>query len=251
MISTPAVADETNDTAPPTTAIDMVFERLLIDIVKGVHVAGARLPAERDLSKQLGTSRPTLREALRRLGEWNLVEPRRGSGVVVKPYRDWSIEVIPEYIRHGKPGPGQPTIARMVIDLFSLRRSMILEVLRYTVSRIPINASDASRAAVARAWSMRSNPKQFRREDFEVMRCIVESAGFVPGLWLLNRISQIWLNIADAVHFATAPHQDYVPALTSFFDLIDAGKANEAHDVIAAYLQRYDDAMVQALEMMT
>ncbi len=76
------------------TAIDAVFETLLKNIVGGAYPSGARLPAERELARQLGASRPTLREALRRLGEWNLVEPRRGSGVVVRPYRDWSIEVI-------------------------------------------------------------------------------------------------------------------------------------------------------------
>src|SRR5512139_3301210 len=93
---------------PTTTAIDAVFEKLLCDIVSGAHPPGSRLPAERELSRQVGASRPTLREALRRLGEWNLVEPRRGSGVVVRPYRDWSIEVIGAYLRYGKPGPNQP-----------------------------------------------------------------------------------------------------------------------------------------------
>src|SRR5947207_14095725 len=112
------------DLEPSTTAIDAVFEKLLADIVRGVHPAGTRLPAERELSRQLGASRPTLREALRRLGEWSLVEPRRGSGVVVRPYRDWSVEVIAAYLRYGKPEPGQPSVARMVIDMLSVRRAM-------------------------------------------------------------------------------------------------------------------------------
>src|ERR1700712_4786884 len=97
-----AVLQTPPETESPT-AIELVFERLLRDIVRGVHPSGTRLPAERELSRQLGASRPTLREALRRLGEWNLVEPRRGSGVVVRPYRDWSIEVIGGYLRYGKP----------------------------------------------------------------------------------------------------------------------------------------------------
>src|SRR5438477_13039340 len=113
-----------------TTAIDAVFEKLLSDIVRGAHPAGTRLPAERELSRQLGASRPTLREALRRLGEWNLVEPRRGSGVVVRPYRDWSLEVMAAYLKYGKPEPGQPTIARMVLDMLGIRRAVVVEVIR-------------------------------------------------------------------------------------------------------------------------
>src|SRR5690242_20922701 len=99
------------------TAIDAVFERLLADIVGGKHPAGSRLPAERELSRQLGASRPTLREALRRLSEWNLVEPRRGSGVVVRPYRDWSLEVLAGYMRHGKPEGNQPSLSRILLDM--------------------------------------------------------------------------------------------------------------------------------------
>ena len=61
-----------------TTAIDPVFESCSGNR-QWSPTAGARLPAERELSRMLGASPPTsLREALRRLGEWNLVEPRRG-----------------------------------------------------------------------------------------------------------------------------------------------------------------------------
>src|SRR5438270_7751623 len=154
---------------PTTTAIDTVFEKLLADIVGGVHPAGARLPAERELSRQLGASRPTLREALRRLGEWNLVEPRRGSGVVVRPYRDWSIEVIGGYLRYGKPEGSQPSIGRILVDLLAVRRAMVLEVIKLTASRVPKGGTAAARAAMARAWAMKDSPA-YAREDFEIMR---------------------------------------------------------------------------------
>src|SRR5882672_8931663 len=134
------------------TAIDAVFETLLKNIVGGTYPAGTRLPAERELARQLGASRPTLREALRRLGEWNLVEPRRGSGVVVRPYRDWSIEVLAAYLRYGKPEPGQPTIARILLDVLAMRRAVVIEVVRFTTRRVPKGGTAGARAAMARAW---------------------------------------------------------------------------------------------------
>jgi DNA-binding FadR family transcriptional regulator len=232
-----------------TTAIDQVFEKLLSDIVSGVHPAGSRLPAERELSRQLGASRPTLREALRRLGEWNLVEPRRGSGVVVRPYRDWSIEVLAAYLRYGKPEPGHPTIARILIDMLAMRRAVILEVIRLTAARIPKGGTAGARAAMARAWSLRATPG-FSREDFEVMRQVAEAARFTPGVWLLNRISKLWLDASGEIAFAVRLPEDYVPSYTKFFDLLEEGSADDAVTHMTEYFERLDSQISKALSVL-
>ena len=237
--------------APPeleVTAIDAVFERLLGDIIKGVHSAGSRLPAERELARQLGASRPTLREALRRLGEWNLVEPRRGSGIVVRPYRDWSIEVIGAYLRYGKPAANQPTLGRILIDMLAMRRAVVLEVIRLTANRVPAGSTQGARLAMARAWQLRDQ-QSYVREDFEVMRQMVEAAKFTPGLWLLNRIAEIWVEAASSVRFAVRPPDDYVAVHTKFFDLIENGKGDEAVALMSGYLERHDEAIVKLLQV--
>src|SRR5262245_23752541 len=112
-------------TLPPTaTAVEAVVESLLAEILRGAFPPGTRLPAEREMARMLGASRPTLREALRRLGEWNLVEPRRGSGIVVRPQSDWTIEVLPAFLRHGQP-PAGTTVVRMLLDLLAVRRVLL------------------------------------------------------------------------------------------------------------------------------
>ncbi|HSD87936.1 MAG TPA: GntR family transcriptional regulator [Kofleriaceae bacterium] len=237
------------DLTPTTTAIDAVFEKLLADIVSGTYTAGSRLPAERELSRQLGASRPTLREALRRLGEWNLVEPRRGSGVVVRPYRDWSIEVLAAYLRYGKPEQGQPTIGRILLDMLAIRRALVLEVIKLTASRIPKGGTAPARAAMARAWSMRDTPS-YAREDFEVMRQIAEGARFTPGLWLLNRISKLWMDSAGELRFAVKPPEDYVAVHSKFFDQLEAGEPDAAYKTMAEYLDRHDSALAKALQVL-
>lgn len=224
------------------TAIDQVFEKLLAAIVGGKFAAGARLPAERELSRQLGASRPTLREALRRLGEWNLVEPRRGSGVVVRPYRDWSIEVIGAYLRYGKPDAMQPTIARIVMDTLAIRRAVVLEVIRLLATRIPKHGTATARTAMARAWSLRDTP-QYAAEDFEVMRAMAEAAQFTPGLWLLNRIAKLWVEAAATIRFAVRPPDDYVAVYTKLFELCEARDADAAAKLMSDYLERHDSQL--------
>ena len=237
------------DPNPTTTAIDAVFEKLLADIVSGVYAAGSRLPAERELSRQLGASRPTLREALRRLGEWNLVEPRRGSGVVVRPYRDWSIEVIAAYLRYGKPDPGQPAIGRILLDMLAVRRALVLEVIKLTAPRIPKGGLANARAAMARAWSVRDQPA-YAREDFEIMRQVAEAARFTPGLWLLNRIAKLWLDAASELRFAVRPPDDYVSVHGKFFDQLEAGDADGAYKTMSEYLERHDALLEKALQVL-
>jgi len=238
------------DDSPDATAIDTVFEKLLADIISGVYAAGVRLPPERELSRQMATSRPTLREALRRLDEWNLVEPRRGSGIVVRPYRDWSIEVIAAYMRYGKPTEIQPSIGRIMIDMFAMRRELVVEVIRLVAGRVPKGGTRQARIAMARAWSLRDQPS-YAREDFEVMRHIVEAAKFTPGLWLLNRVAEIWIDAAASLRFMILAPDDYVQSHTKFFDLIEAGEADAAVALMSAYLDRHDRKIVDALALMT
>src|SRR2546429_9022678 len=52
-------------------------------IKSGEFPAGSRLPPERDLARQLGVSRPSVREALIALEVEGMVEVRIGSGIYV------------------------------------------------------------------------------------------------------------------------------------------------------------------------
>lgn len=60
-----------------------IAEQLRGLIDRGEFASGSRLPAERDLARQLGVSRPSVREALIALEVEGRVEVRVGSGVYV------------------------------------------------------------------------------------------------------------------------------------------------------------------------
>ncbi|MDO8772394.1 MAG: FadR/GntR family transcriptional regulator [Burkholderiaceae bacterium] len=67
----------------PQRLYRQIADQLRQLIAKGEFVVGNRLPAERDLAKQLGVSRPSVREALIALEVEGWVEVRTGSGIYV------------------------------------------------------------------------------------------------------------------------------------------------------------------------
>jgi DNA-binding GntR family transcriptional regulator len=64
-----------------------VARALKEEIVGGVYPVGSQLPTEGELCERFSVSRYTVREALRRLREDNLVSSRQGAGTVVAPRR--------------------------------------------------------------------------------------------------------------------------------------------------------------------
>jgi len=68
----------------PRRLYRQIADQIRALIKSGEFQAGARLPPERDLAKQLGVSRPSVREALIALEVEGLVEVRIGSGIYVQ-----------------------------------------------------------------------------------------------------------------------------------------------------------------------
>jgi GntR family transcriptional regulator, transcriptional repressor for pyruvate dehydrogenase complex len=68
----------------PRRLYRQIADQIRALIRSGEYGPGARLPPERDLAKQLGVSRPSVREAVIALEVEGLVEVRIGSGIYVR-----------------------------------------------------------------------------------------------------------------------------------------------------------------------
>lgn len=84
--------------APPTPAMtstarlprrsqeklsNQVYEAILTEIVQGRYPEGSKLPPEASLAQEFAVSRPVVREALARLRDDGLIQPRQGAGSFV------------------------------------------------------------------------------------------------------------------------------------------------------------------------
>ena len=232
------------------TAIDAVFERLLADIVSGTYAPGARLPAERELAKTLGASRPTLREALRRLGEWNLVQPRRGSGIAVQEVGDWMIDVLPSYLRYAEPGPESPSTPQLVKDMLRLRRTLMGEIMSMVAPRVPAAGLASVRADAHEAWARRKSNPKFTNGDLDVLRNLVGTTNFLPGLWMLNQMSGIYNDLAKSMGTVLAPSDGYLAAWDSVLDALEQGDCEQAISRLNEYLAAHDERLLALLELL-
>ena len=97
----------------PRRLYRQIADQIRTLIGSGEFAAGSRLPPERDLAKQLGVSRPSVREALIALEVEGLVEVRIGSGIYVQPPAEGGTR------RRGpeaEAGPFEVLRARQVIE---------------------------------------------------------------------------------------------------------------------------------------
>lgn len=98
----------------PRRLYRQIADQIRALIRAGEFAAGARLPPERDLAKQLGVSRPSVREALIALEVEGLVEVRIGSGIYVLAPNGRAAAAVPD--DDAPAGPFELLRARYVIE---------------------------------------------------------------------------------------------------------------------------------------
>jgi DNA-binding FadR family transcriptional regulator len=156
-----------------------VAEQLGSLIDRGEFRAGERLPPERELSKQLGVSRPVVREAMIALEIAGLVEVRGGAGAFVKRSRQGADRALAAL---ADPGPSP-------FDLIAARRLLEGEIAFTAASEIAAADIDAleqtiadMRADIAAGRDSRAADRAFHVRLAEATRNAVLPQ-LVDGMW--------------------------------------------------------------------
>lgn len=143
----------------------------------GEFGSGARLPPERELARQLGVSRPVVREAMIALEISGLVEVRGGAGAFVRPARPLSDDA-----GSSDPGPSP-------FDLINARRMLEGEIAFAAAAVVAEEDIAALQASIAQMRADIAAGKDSREADraFHVgIAGITGNAvlvGLVDGMW--------------------------------------------------------------------
>lgn len=204
----------------PVRLADQVASTLSEEIESGRLAEGDRLPTEVELVRQLGVSRTVVREALSRLRNAGLIEPRQGIGVFVLPRRTRPLDL-----------EAADTKAK-VLQIVEVRRAMEGEAAHLAATRAtPLDLARMRQAldAIDSAVAVGGDGVD---EDLAFHRSIAESTGntvLVSTLRYLGDVSRSGIRVTRANE---ARRNDFIEAVRAEHHAILA--AIEARDAEAA-----------------
>jgi len=158
-----------------TSISRQIAEQLRQAIVDGQFKIGQRLPTEDELAQRYGVSRPSVREALKRLAAQNLVRAKRGptgGNFVVQP----SYEELAESLSGA---------ATLLVGMGALGIEEIIEARRVLqgscLDQAVANADEQHFENIAKALQRQRNPaisdEEFCQADVAFHRALVDATG--------------------------------------------------------------------------
>lgn len=121
-----------NWTAPQRPAA-YAEQALVTEILEGTYPPGSKLPAERELAVQLGVTRPTLREALRRMESDGWLCVQQGKPTQVNDFwKEGGLNLLSSLVRNSQELP-----ANFIPNLLEVRLVMAPAYTRAAVEHYP------------------------------------------------------------------------------------------------------------------
>jgi len=205
-----------------------VFGLLCEDILGGHYEPGEKLPTQRTLAAELGVNMASVREAVKRLEQLDLVDVRHGDAMRV---RDWRAHGGLDVIGHllfRSDGMDLATLAA----LLEARRLMLAECARLAAGRrtpeqaerlaeLAARMADAEDAAAAQAL------------DFAFMTELVEAAGNVVFVLILNSIRRVYFDHAELFEGVVAEREELAPLYRRAALAIESGAPGRAAGALA------------------
>jgi GntR family transcriptional repressor for pyruvate dehydrogenase complex len=167
MTSPEQIARKDKPTEPLATEQVVAYVRRLIEA--GDLRSGQRLPAERELAKRIGVSRPSVRAALQSLAALGVVETRHGAGT---------------FVAVGPPTLGSEPLRFLAalhgftdIEMFESRRVLEVGVVGLAAERATSDDLAAIADAVAEGFAALDDPLTFLVHDITFHRAVAAASG--------------------------------------------------------------------------
>ncbi|MEM9475302.1 MAG: GntR family transcriptional regulator [Pseudomonadota bacterium] len=205
-------------------------------ILSGALLADDRLPSEAELADQFSVSRPTVREALKRLAAQSLIRTERGAfgGAFVR------------HLSYGEAQAQHITTSTLLLSMNAVRFDVACEA-RFALERActPLAASrrskthlTAMRAELARQALPELSDETFCASDVALHRALVDSAGNPVLSYQLAGAVEAMQPLMNMITFTARSRSRIVDLHTRLVDALEA-RCPEQADAVLAELQAY------------
>lgn len=218
-----------------------IMEQLKGLIESGELKNGEKLPPERLLAAELGTSRPTLREALAALEMLGYVEIVNGKGTFIRydPGRKSSVDVESLFDLEDSP-----------FQLMEVRKAVEPAAAALAAERITREELDELAEIMRRMDEVYATTGQFPSADdvlfhlrvahathnavfFEVMKVIAERMGH-----------PLWNVLKGKSHRQAGHSEAYLAEHRAVLNALRAGNVKQAHDAMTEHLERIEQDLL-------
>ena len=145
---------------PPLRPAETTESQLIEAILNNTFPVNSSLPAERELARQLGVTRPTLREALQRLTRDGWIEIRHGKSTRIRDYwREGNLTILGTIARRQKDLP-----PNFVSNLLQIRTLLAPTYFRMALINYPQEVLDF----LGGLQEISDDPVEFTRLDWNL-----------------------------------------------------------------------------------
>lgn len=210
---------------PAATNIAMVLRK---EILEGRYSYGDRLPAERSLADHFRASRGTVREALRRLEDTNLVTRRVGSGTFVN-YRE-------------RPDHEHVAEQTSPLELIEVRIAVEPHIVRLAVTNASGRDLARLRDALRNVLTAKDDPELFSRADEAFHLTLAECSKNPVMHWLYQHINDVrahaqWRATRDKI-LTPERIERYNADHMELFDAVEGRDIQRAVNAMKNHLER-------------
>lgn len=217
---------------PAERKADRVAHDLLGRIVSGEWQVGAVLPKEDELAESYGVNRGVIREAVKLLEVHRLVRPVRRRGTeVLEPLRSMSPEVLAAML---VPRPGR--IDRRVLESFLEVRSLVdAQMTALAAARRTQAEVDEMRKLLATLEASLRDGQRYGKLVNELAWLMARSSKNAVFEMLSAFNARVVTDLESAFAATRPASREHLDGLRMLVDLIDAGDADGARNLVAGF----------------
>ncbi|GAA1937114.1 FCD domain-containing protein [Streptomyces durmitorensis] len=215
----------------PIRLADRVAAILSEEIESGRLAEGDKLPTEVELVKQLGVSRTVIREAVSRLRNAGLVEPRQGRGVFVMPRRTRPLDLEAE---------ASGTKSK-VMQIVEVRRAMEGEAASLAATRATPDDLARMREPLAAIDEAVAAGGDGVEEDLAFHQSIAESTGNAVMVSTVRYLGEVMRGGIRVTRANEARRDDFIEAVRvehhAILAAVESGDAAAARSAVRRHMK--------------